>query len=89
MLVSLTVPKPCAKYFEGPGKTHYVGGRFVPKSLAKEFNLELPIYPGVEPFFMRSFAFTGGKMECWTAARVSPIVVRLSALLSCIRKRSS
>uniref|UniRef100_A0AAV1TBF1 NAD(P)H-hydrate epimerase n=1 Tax=Peronospora matthiolae TaxID=2874970 RepID=A0AAV1TBF1_9STRA len=49
MLVSLTAPKPCAKYFEGPGKTHYVGGRFVPKSLAKEFNLELPIYPGVEP----------------------------------------
>ncbi|CAI5726133.1 unnamed protein product [Hyaloperonospora brassicae] len=48
MLISLTAPKTCAKYFTGPGKTHYVGGRFVPKSLAKEFNLELPNYPGVE-----------------------------------------
>ncbi|CAH0517168.1 unnamed protein product [Peronospora belbahrii] len=49
MLISLTAPKVCAKYFTGTGKSHYVGGRFVPKSLAEELNLELPEYPGVEP----------------------------------------
>ncbi|KAE9306307.1 hypothetical protein PF008_g21500 [Phytophthora fragariae] len=48
MLVSLSAPKLCAKHFTGPGKVHYVGGRFVPKSLAEEFNLKLPEYPGVE-----------------------------------------
>ncbi|RMX67184.1 hypothetical protein DD238_002397 [Peronospora effusa] len=48
MLISLTAPKVCAKYFTGTGKSHYVGGRFVPMSLAEEFNLELPGYSGVE-----------------------------------------
>ncbi|CAI5703530.1 unnamed protein product [Peronospora effusa] len=48
MLISLTAPKVCAKYFTGTDKSHYVGGRFVPMSLAKEFNLELPGYSGVE-----------------------------------------
>jgi hypothetical protein len=31
MLISLTAPKLCAKYFTGPDKVHFVGGRFVPK----------------------------------------------------------
>jgi NAD(P)H-hydrate epimerase len=31
MLISLTAPKLCAKYFIGENKIHYVGGRFVPK----------------------------------------------------------
>lgn len=48
MLISLTAPKLCARYFIGPNKVHYVGGRFVPKSLAEEFDLELPIYPSFE-----------------------------------------
>ncbi|KAL3671877.1 hypothetical protein V7S43_002545 [Phytophthora oleae] len=48
MLISLTAPKLCAKFFTGPDKVHYVGGRFVPKLLAEEFNLELPDYPGVD-----------------------------------------
>ncbi|TYZ68260.1 hypothetical protein PybrP1_005296 [[Pythium] brassicae (nom. inval.)] len=48
MLVSLTAPKLCARHFEGPDKVHYLGGRFLPKSLAEEFGLELPPYPGVE-----------------------------------------
>ncbi|KAF4041930.1 YjeF-related protein [Phytophthora infestans] len=48
MLISLTAPKLCAKFFTGPEKVHYVGGRFVPESLAQEFNLDLPEYPGVE-----------------------------------------
>ena len=30
MLISLTAPKVCAKYFTGIDKSHYVGGRFVP-----------------------------------------------------------
>ncbi|KAH7476974.1 hypothetical protein PRIC1_000983 [Phytophthora ramorum] len=48
MLISLTAPKLCAKHFTGTDKIHFVGGRFVPISLADEFNLELPEYPGVE-----------------------------------------
>ncbi|GLD97525.1 hypothetical protein PINS_up006215 [Pythium insidiosum] len=48
MLVSLTAPKLCAQFFGGSGKIHYVGGRFVPPSLAKEFNLDLPVYSGSE-----------------------------------------
>ena len=32
VLISLTAPKACAKYFTG--RTHYLGGRFVPKALA-------------------------------------------------------
>ncbi|GAB9474940.1 hypothetical protein Gpo141_00012051 [Globisporangium polare] len=48
MLVSLTAPKLCARYFEGSDKIHYVGGRFVPRSLAETFDLEIPPYPGVE-----------------------------------------
>ncbi|RLN50824.1 hypothetical protein BBJ29_010000 [Phytophthora kernoviae] len=50
MLVSLTAPKLCVKFFTGPDKVHFVGGRFVPKSLADEFNLELPEYPGVDQY---------------------------------------
>ncbi|CAK9820896.1 NAD(P)H-hydrate epimerase [Anthophora plagiata] len=46
MLVSLTAPKLCAKKFQG--KYHYLGGRFVPKKLEKEYNLDLPEYPGTD-----------------------------------------
>uniref|UniRef100_A0A7S1PH22 NAD(P)H-hydrate epimerase n=1 Tax=Percolomonas cosmopolitus TaxID=63605 RepID=A0A7S1PH22_9EUKA len=38
-LISLTAPKMCAKSFKG---MHYLGGRFVPPSLAREFDLDLP-----------------------------------------------
>ncbi|KAL7692694.1 putative YjeF domain-containing protein [Plasmopara halstedii] len=48
MLISLTAPKLCAQYFTGSDKVHYIGGRFLPRSLADEFQLELPKYPGVE-----------------------------------------
>ncbi|GFP98471.1 pyridoxine/pyridoxamine 5'-phosphate oxidase 1 chloroplastic [Phtheirospermum japonicum] len=44
MLVSLTAPKLCAKRFSGPH--HFLGGRFVPPSIAEKFNLDLPDYPG-------------------------------------------
>nr|CAG4643414.1 EOG090X0AXR [Ilyocryptus agilis] len=43
MLVSLTAPKMCARYFKG--KFHYLGGRFVPQKLVDEYKLNLPPYP--------------------------------------------
>ncbi|CAM9439361.1 unnamed protein product [Chrysoparadoxa australica] len=43
VLVSLTAPKECAKYFNG---RHFLGGRFVPPDLAKRYGLVLPPYPG-------------------------------------------
>ncbi|XP_076766327.1 NAD(P)HX epimerase [Xylocopa sonorina] len=46
MLVSLTAPKLCAQTFEG--KYHYLGGRFVPRKLEKEYNLNLPEYTGTD-----------------------------------------
>ncbi|KAG7673604.1 hypothetical protein KSW81_006804 [Nannochloris sp. 'desiccata'] len=45
MLVSLTSPKFCARYFEGVH--HYLGGRFVPPQIVEKYNLKLPEYPGV------------------------------------------
>lgn len=46
MLISLTAPKLCAKYFKG--KYHFLGGRFVPKRLETQFDLNLPNYSGTE-----------------------------------------
>ncbi|XP_043251387.1 NAD(P)H-hydrate epimerase [Colletes gigas] len=46
MLVSLTAPKMCAQKFKG--KYHYLGGRFVPKKLEREYNLNLPEYSGTD-----------------------------------------
>ncbi|WMV21547.1 hypothetical protein MTR67_014932 [Solanum verrucosum] len=43
MLVSLTAPKLCAKMFCGPH--HFLGGRFVPRSIIDKFKLKLPSYP--------------------------------------------
>lgn len=42
--VSLTAPKLCAKKFFGPH--HFLGGRFVPPSIADKYKLRLPPYPG-------------------------------------------
>lgn len=44
MLISLTAPKLCAKFFKG--KYHYLGGRFVPPGILEKYNLSLPEYPG-------------------------------------------
>lgn len=46
MLVSLTAPKMCATKFKG--RFHYLGGRFVPKKLELQYNLELPKYRGTD-----------------------------------------
>ncbi|OMJ16740.1 NAD(P)H-hydrate epimerase [Smittium culicis] len=44
LLISLSVPKPCSTFFSG--RYHYLGGRFIPKFLADEYNVEIPDYPG-------------------------------------------
>ena len=44
-LISLTAPKPLVKYFKG---RHFIGGRFLPPSVAKKYGLEMPAYQGVE-----------------------------------------
>lgn len=45
-LVSLTAPKTCVTHFTG--SYHWLGGRFVPPSLAKKYGLNLPEYQGTE-----------------------------------------
>ena len=45
VLVSLTAPKKCARYFSG---RHYLGGRFVPDAMQRERNLTLPPYPALD-----------------------------------------
>lgn len=46
MLISLTAPKPCARFFTGPH--HWLGGRFLPRSLAAAYGIEgvLAAYSG-------------------------------------------
>lgn len=44
LLISLTAPKLCARYFTGT--YHYLGGRFVPPSLQEKYQLNLIEYPG-------------------------------------------
>lgn len=39
----MTAPKLCAKKFCGP--QHFLGGRFVPPSIADKYKLRLPPYP--------------------------------------------
>ncbi|KAI8366728.1 YjeF N-terminal domain-like protein [Radiomyces spectabilis] len=46
VLVSLTAPKLCANHFKG--QRHFIGGRFVPPSVAQKFEFEVPTYPGAE-----------------------------------------
>ncbi|KAK3094766.1 hypothetical protein FSP39_005941 [Pinctada imbricata] len=46
LLISLTAPKRCAKLFKG--KYHYLGGRFVPRTLEQRYELSLPKYPGTD-----------------------------------------
>ncbi|KAM8883506.1 NAD(P)H-hydrate epimerase [Synchiropus picturatus] len=46
MLISLTAPKKSASLFRG--RYHFLGGRFVPPSLERKYNLNLPQYPGTD-----------------------------------------
>ena len=45
VLVSLTAPKEGVREYRG---RHFLGGRFVPKSLDEKFGLNLPEYPGTD-----------------------------------------
>ncbi|KAL5020007.1 hypothetical protein ScPMuIL_002899 [Solemya velum] len=45
-LISLTAPKLCAKHFKG--RFHFLGGRFVPRTLEQKYELSLPPYPGTD-----------------------------------------
>ncbi|KAF9013145.1 YjeF N-terminal domain-containing protein [Cyathus striatus] len=45
VLVSLTAPKEGVRLFRG---RHFLGGRFVPKSMEEKYQLNLPEYPGAE-----------------------------------------
>eukprot|EP00808_Paulinella_micropora_P002394 g19726.t1 len=45
-LISLTAPKLCAHFFTG--RYHFLGGRFVPRTIQKKYQLSNPHYPGVE-----------------------------------------
>ncbi len=47
ILISLTLPKLCAKDFKG---LHYIAGRFVPKRLYEKFKLIGPEYRDAELF---------------------------------------
>ncbi|CAG5956496.1 unnamed protein product [Menidia menidia] len=46
MLISLTAPKKSASQFRG--RYHFLGGRFVPPSLEKKYQLNLPQFPGTD-----------------------------------------
>ena len=45
VLISLTAPKEGTREYRG---RHFLGGRFVPKSLDEKFGLSLPEYPGTD-----------------------------------------
>lgn len=40
MLVSLTAPKPASRFFNKPGLTHYLGGRFINPHVAKKYDIQ-------------------------------------------------
>ncbi|KAB8075951.1 YjeF N-terminal domain-containing protein [Aspergillus leporis] len=44
-LISLTAPKPCVKYYKG---RHFLGGRFLTKSITDKYGLDVPDYPGID-----------------------------------------
>uniref|UniRef100_UPI00358F2CBA NAD(P)H-hydrate epimerase-like isoform X1 n=2 Tax=Myxine glutinosa TaxID=7769 RepID=UPI00358F2CBA len=46
VLISLTAPKRCTWHFRG--RLHFLGGRFVPPTLARKYELHLPLFPGTD-----------------------------------------
>lgn len=44
VLVSLTAPKLCSIHFGG--RAHYLGGRFLPPAIARQFGVVQPAFPG-------------------------------------------
>ena len=46
LLISLTAPKLCARSYRG--RHHMLAGRFVPPALAEKYQLDLPVFPGLQ-----------------------------------------
>jgi len=44
-LISLTAPKPLVKWFSG---RHFVGGRFLSKTVADKYDIDVPDYQGID-----------------------------------------
>lgn len=44
-LISLTAPKPCVMFYRG---RHFIGGRFLTKSITDKYALDMPQYPGID-----------------------------------------
>lgn len=69
-LVSLTAPKESARTFKGPH--HFLGGRFLPQTIAEEYGLKLPAYPGVEMCVRIPTAMSGFKMTLGAKKEEAP-----------------
>jgi NAD(P)H-hydrate epimerase len=59
-LISLTAPKPSAKFFKG--KRHFVGGRFLSKQVAQKYGLDVPDYQGYDQVAELPIEGDGGKL---------------------------
>lgn len=46
MLISLKAPKLCARHFHGTH--HYLGGRYIPRTLELRYELNLPKFEGTD-----------------------------------------
>ncbi|CAB4061794.1 NAD(P)H-hydrate epimerase,Pyridoxine/pyridoxamine 5'-phosphate oxidase 1, chloroplastic [Lepeophtheirus salmonis] len=46
VLISLSAPKKCSLFFKG--SHHFLGGRFLPDSIKKKYDLDLPEYRGTD-----------------------------------------
>lgn len=44
-LISLTAPKPLVQWFKG---RHFVGGRFLSKTVADKYEIDVPDYKGID-----------------------------------------
>ena len=67
MLISLTAPKACARFFKG--RFHYLGGRFVAPVIFTQFPIYLPPYSGCELCMRLPFpsCLTECEAECSTS----------------------
>ena len=71
-LVSLTAPKLCARHFRANGgRAHFVGGRFVPPSLAAEMGFAVPEYEGTNQIVRLSDDYGDGN-DAQAAAACPP-----------------
>jgi NAD(P)H-hydrate epimerase len=59
-LISLTAPKPSAKFFKG--KRHFIGGRFLSKQVAEKYGLDVPDYQGYDQIAELPIEEGGGKL---------------------------